>query len=458
MSINKIIAAIDPRNMHDAVMNKMDKVAVQKRSKAGNVFIKAPALVALSATALVTNVAAAATEAFNLLGKLAFAGVKYGLIKPIRVITWSNAFESIQAKMPDGKSLLDTTVKVAAKVAGIFYSVVGLVAPTFNLRRQEELGNFVNKRKAAEVAEAAEAAKAAEAQKAIDAQKTDAAKKAAADLEAKMHKLASDAKKDSEALESLLKAQAETKTKGKPVATEAAAVARGDFVNNKKAKAAQKALGKQAANEAAQIAAKNIAKQNERLADIAYLEQFAVAEQLKGGIQRADNLRAMPDKKSEGALIEGVKEQVRLKDMQYLEQFANAAQLAKEIDREFTISPMHKPKARALPDVNYKSEDALLNALRKEHAEAQDVERLGAFQFGPEDQMNTAFANKVGTAQVAREKRLHDRAAKEAAAKAIEKAAEKRLTGAADRLAVAVEAQQPVGFWKGLGQRVGVVS
>lgn len=192
----------------------MDQVALQKRSTAGTIFVKAPSLVGLSVAGLITNTGAAATESLNLLGKLALAGVKYGAMKPIQLFIGNDSFEATMAKMPNGKSLAATAKKVAAYILGIIYSAIGLVAPTFNLRRQEQIGNFVNQRKVAEANQALAAQKALGAQRSLDAQQADEAKKA---------------EEVRRAAEDLDQARIPVRKNGKIVAVHAAAAARGEF-------------------------------------------------------------------------------------------------------------------------------------------------------------------------------------------------------------------------------------
>ncbi|MCE5317585.1 MAG: hypothetical protein LLG04_09550 [Parachlamydia sp.] len=367
MSVNKI----DPRNMHDAVMNKMDQVAVQKRSIAGKIFVKAPALFSLSVSALVTNVAAAATDAFILLGKLPLAAVKYGVLKTIRVITWTNAFESVQAKMPNGKSLLDLTSKLGAKVAGVFYSVVGLVLPTFNLRRQEELGNFVNQRKADQ---AAKAAKAAEAANAAEAQKAKEAQEAAAEAERQAQLLAKK-NKEQKVIDNAKKAHSKA-------AQEAADVANMMLPGFKKEKEAQRALGRVAANDAAEVI-----RVRERLKDIAYLEQFAEAHLAMDGqpVRKAGFVVNGEAYTNKLFAKEDERRAVRLADIAELEQFAVAEELIQ------SNSKKEAPKMRALPDD--RSEDVLVNAQRQQNELEGDLERMGAYQLNDvhaEDAMNEA--------------------------------------------------------------------
>lgn len=234
MKLNNITINLHPDTWHHAVLNKMNDVAESKRS----LFAKACQLYPLSGAALITSIASTAAETFTLLGKLALAGVKYGAIGSIRVFTWTDAFDPPYRKMPDGKSLSKTTIKVGMKSLGIFYSLLGLAHPTFNLRRQEELGNFVKKRKAG------------------PAEPPPVPLEAPKKIEPKVQEAA--------VVQEPEKALKERKVRFLPIAKQMAAVARGVKAKERKAKEAQKLLGRQialqAAAQARQPSAKLLAK------------------------------------------------------------------------------------------------------------------------------------------------------------------------------------------------------
>ncbi|MCE5318998.1 MAG: hypothetical protein LLG04_16750 [Parachlamydia sp.] len=135
------IKQIIPENLHRSALNQLDRAANSNRPS----IEKAALLLPLSGAVLITNVAAAASESLHLLGQLCLAGAKYGAIGTLRVLTWSNACESLYKKLPDGKSLIKTFIKICKLMLGIFYSLLGLAVPGFNLRRQEELGHFIRK-------------------------------------------------------------------------------------------------------------------------------------------------------------------------------------------------------------------------------------------------------------------------------------------------------------------------
>lgn len=128
-------------NLHQSVLTQIDNIEGSNRSS----LEKAALLFPLSGAGLITNIGAAASESLHLLGKLSLAGVKYGAIGTLHVLTGSNACESVYKKLPDGKSLLTTLIKIRKLLQGIFYSLIGFVDPRFNLQRQEELGLYVKK-------------------------------------------------------------------------------------------------------------------------------------------------------------------------------------------------------------------------------------------------------------------------------------------------------------------------